>query len=240
MRSSTSKPSDLTFWASSSAVSSNVMMTPGSRNFRMPLRMTLIPSNVLPDPAPPHTRVGRPVGRPPPVMSSNPGTPVGVLASGTPPLLLPRFIRSSADAAALTVTYRRGRTASAQAFEGITLKPCRARSRTESSSRSAFLLSDWGHSRSARSAVSCVRQCTIRSRRRNTRDDQGALDGGKLFPARPPYNADDELAGEGRTEPLRVRRAREGQEGRVERRQERVGAKASSRHEEGRPHLLLP
>src|SRR5205809_2152699 len=48
-----------------------------------------------------------------------------------------------------------------------------------------------------------------------------------------------ELAGEGRTDPLRIRRAREGQESGLERRPERAGAEASSRHQEGRPHLLL-
>src|SRR5213593_3863503 len=48
-----------------------------------------------------------------------------------------------------------------------------------------------------------------------------------------------ELAGEGRTDPLRIRRAREGQESGLERRPERAGAQASSRHQEGRPHLLL-
>ena len=36
-----------------------------------------MPSNVLPEPGPPETRVGRPVGRPPLVISSKPGIPVG-------------------------------------------------------------------------------------------------------------------------------------------------------------------
>src|SRR5512134_2820519 len=37
---------------------------------------------VLPQPAPPATRVGLPLGRPPPVISSMPGIPVGYLGRG--------------------------------------------------------------------------------------------------------------------------------------------------------------
>lgn len=35
-----------------------------------------MPMSVLPQPAPPHTNVGLPLGSPPPVISSNPGMPV--------------------------------------------------------------------------------------------------------------------------------------------------------------------
>ena len=38
-----------------------------------------MPSSVLPQPAPPQTRVGRPRGRPPSVISSSPWIPVGHL-----------------------------------------------------------------------------------------------------------------------------------------------------------------
>src|SRR5690242_11159550 len=37
--------------------------------------------SVLPQPAPPHTRVGRPRGSPPWVISSSPGIPVGAFAN---------------------------------------------------------------------------------------------------------------------------------------------------------------
>src|SRR5690349_10752601 len=56
------------------------MIRPGSSYFTMPLRMTLVPSSVLPEPALPQMSVGRPAGRPPPVTSSSPGTPVSTLA----------------------------------------------------------------------------------------------------------------------------------------------------------------
>ena len=40
-----------------------------------------MPISVLPQPAPPQTSVGRPRGRPPPVMTSRPWMPVGHFAS---------------------------------------------------------------------------------------------------------------------------------------------------------------
>src|SRR5947207_12821313 len=49
-----------------------------------------------------------------------------------------------------------------------------------------------------------------------------------------------ELAAQGRTDSLRIRRAREGQESGLERREERAGAETSPRDQEGRPPLLLP
>ena len=38
-------------------------------------------SSVLPQPALPQTRVGRPLGKPPPVISSSPWMPVGALGN---------------------------------------------------------------------------------------------------------------------------------------------------------------
>jgi hypothetical protein len=68
---------------------SKVMSTPGSPNCSAPLTRKLVASSVLPDPAPPQTRVGRPLGRPPLVISSRPWMPVGALASarGGAPML---------------------------------------------------------------------------------------------------------------------------------------------------------
>ena len=43
--------------------------------------MNSIARSVLPQPAPPHKSVGRPLGNPPPVISSSPGTPVGALGN---------------------------------------------------------------------------------------------------------------------------------------------------------------
>src|ERR1700682_1137600 len=71
-----SKPSDATFSVSSSPVSSNAMKTPGSPYSVAPRTRNSIASNVLPQPAPPQTSVGRPVGNPPPVISSSPRMPV--------------------------------------------------------------------------------------------------------------------------------------------------------------------
>src|SRR5579862_5974679 len=79
MRSFRSKPSDVTFAASSSAVSSNERQTPGSSYRLAPCTRNCIPSSVLPHPALPQTRVGRPRGRPPSVISSRPRMPVGHL-----------------------------------------------------------------------------------------------------------------------------------------------------------------
>src|SRR6202035_2454744 len=49
-----------------------------------------------------------------------------------------------------------------------------------------------------------------------------------------------ELAVQGRTVALQLRCARQGEEDRVERREEPARAKAPARGQEGRPHLLLP
>ena len=67
--------------ASSSAVSSKAMNTPGSPNSMAPRTRNSIASSVLPQPAPPQTSVGRPRGKPPPVISSSPWMPVGALGS---------------------------------------------------------------------------------------------------------------------------------------------------------------
>ena len=58
-------------------VSSNAMKTPGSPYSMAPCTRNSIASNVLPQPAPPQTSVGRPAGNPPPVISSSPRIPVG-------------------------------------------------------------------------------------------------------------------------------------------------------------------
>ena len=49
------------------------------RRCSAPLTRKLMPSRVLPEPGPPQTSVGRPAGRPPWVISSRPGMPVGAL-----------------------------------------------------------------------------------------------------------------------------------------------------------------
>ena len=74
-------PSEATFVASSSAVSSKAMKTPGSLYSVAPCARNAMPSMVLPQPAAPHTKVGRPLGRPPPVISSRPEMPVGTFSS---------------------------------------------------------------------------------------------------------------------------------------------------------------
>ena len=79
-RRSRSKPSDATFWASSSAVSSKAMNTPGSP-ISMPRTRNSTEKRVLPAPALPQTRVGRPRGRPPPVISSRPRMPLRALGN---------------------------------------------------------------------------------------------------------------------------------------------------------------
>ena len=58
--------------------SSNDMNTPGSARATAPLTRKVVASNVLPQPGPPHTRVGLPAGRPPPVNSSRPAIPLGI------------------------------------------------------------------------------------------------------------------------------------------------------------------
>ena len=79
-RSLRSKPSEATFFARSSDGSSKLMNTPGSPKRVAPLTRNCMANSVLPHPGPPHTRVGRPAGRPPPVISSKPRIPVGAFS----------------------------------------------------------------------------------------------------------------------------------------------------------------
>src|SRR4029453_17864918 len=72
------------------------MNTPGSSYCVAPLTRKLIEKSVLPHPAPPHRSVGRPVGSPPPVISSKPSMPVGDLGRLS---MNARFSRSSASIA---------------------------------------------------------------------------------------------------------------------------------------------
>ncbi len=65
----------------SSCVSSKAMNTPGSSNSSAPRSRNSMASSVLPQPAAPQTRVGRPRGRPPNVISSRPAIPVGAFAN---------------------------------------------------------------------------------------------------------------------------------------------------------------
>ncbi len=76
-----SKPSDRAFSARSGIVSSNEMNTPGSPYCVAPRTRNSSPNIVFPAPAPPLTSVGRPLGRPPPVISSRPWMPVRVFRS---------------------------------------------------------------------------------------------------------------------------------------------------------------
>src|SRR4051812_732568 len=62
------------------AVSSNVIKTPGSPNSVAPRIRNSVANSDLPQPAAPQTSVGRPAGTPPPVISSNPGIPVGAFS----------------------------------------------------------------------------------------------------------------------------------------------------------------
>src|SRR5579863_7629203 len=57
------------------------MHTPGSPYRTAPCTRNSIANKLLPHPALPHTRVTRPLGRPPPVTSSSPWIPVGAFAS---------------------------------------------------------------------------------------------------------------------------------------------------------------
>src|SRR6185312_10011496 len=81
MRFFKSKPSEVTFLTRSSSVSSKAMNTPGSPNSTAPRTRNSAANKVLPQPGPPQTRVGRPLGRPPAVTSSKPEMPVRVLGS---------------------------------------------------------------------------------------------------------------------------------------------------------------
>src|SRR6266404_5057267 len=72
-----SKPSDATFLLISSDVSSNVISMPGSLYSVAPRTRNSTANMVLPQPGPPHTIVGRPLGTPPFVTSSKPAIPVG-------------------------------------------------------------------------------------------------------------------------------------------------------------------
>src|SRR3990172_8649587 len=76
-RSARSKPSDATFCASSLAFSSKDMKTPGSPCSRAPRMRNSMENKVFPLPALPATSVGRPLGNPPPVISSKPLIPLG-------------------------------------------------------------------------------------------------------------------------------------------------------------------
>src|SRR6202049_1164709 len=75
-RRSRSNPNEAAFWVKSGLVSSTDMNTPGSPYCVAPRTRNSSPNSVFPEPAPPLTRVGRPVGNPPPVISSNPWIPV--------------------------------------------------------------------------------------------------------------------------------------------------------------------
>jgi hypothetical protein len=56
---------------------SKLRNTPGSSKTVAPLTRKFNAKRVLPDPGPPQTSEGRPVGRPPMVIASKPTTPVG-------------------------------------------------------------------------------------------------------------------------------------------------------------------
>ena len=77
-----SKPSEATFLASSSSVSSKEMKTPGSPYSSAPSHKEVRANSVLPQPAPPQISVGRLQGSPPPVISSSPLMPDGTLTRG--------------------------------------------------------------------------------------------------------------------------------------------------------------
>src|ERR1700722_394684 len=77
IRFATSNPSEATFFLMSAAVSSKVINTPGSLYWVMPRIRNSVARRDLPQPAEPQTSVGRPAGRPPPVISSKPLMPVG-------------------------------------------------------------------------------------------------------------------------------------------------------------------
>ncbi len=72
----TSNPKECMFCATSRGLSSKVISTPGSSNSAIPRYKNSMASIDLPVPAPPHTSVARPVGRPPPVIVSSPLMPV--------------------------------------------------------------------------------------------------------------------------------------------------------------------
>src|ERR1044071_10124072 len=60
------------------------MNTPGSPTWTAPRTRNPAANSVLPHPAPPQTSVGRPCGKPPPVISSRPWMPVGHLGKRVP------------------------------------------------------------------------------------------------------------------------------------------------------------
>src|ERR1700730_4992839 len=74
-------PSDSTLRLISSPVSSKVIKTPGSPNSVAPRTRNSMANMVFPQPGPPHTMVGRPAGRPPPLISSKPAIPLGAFFS---------------------------------------------------------------------------------------------------------------------------------------------------------------
>jgi len=59
------------------------MKTPGSEKCRAPLTRNCVAKSVFPDPALPQTKVARPRGSPPKVISSKPSIPVADLESPT-------------------------------------------------------------------------------------------------------------------------------------------------------------
>ena len=99
---SRSNPSDAALMVRSGIVSSNDMNTPGSSYCVAPRTRNSSPNMVFPEPAPPLTSVGRPLGSPPPVISSRPWMPVSAFCSalegdGLASLLLCHVIRPGPD-----------------------------------------------------------------------------------------------------------------------------------------------
>ena len=80
MSAARSKPSEATSAVRSSTLSSKVMNTPRSPNSVAPRTKNSVARRVFPDPAAPQTKVGRPLGSPPPVISSSPVMPVAAFA----------------------------------------------------------------------------------------------------------------------------------------------------------------
>ena len=68
------------------------MKTPGSLCSIAPRTKNSMAIRVLPQPALPQTNVGRPLGNPPPVISSSPEIPLGILSKGRSFFALPFFV----------------------------------------------------------------------------------------------------------------------------------------------------
>src|SRR5450631_4773661 len=83
---SMSKSSELTSATTSARFCSNVRNTPRSPYSVTPLTRNCNANRLLPEPGGPHTKLGRPAGNPPPVISSKPTIPVGLFGSCGPPL----------------------------------------------------------------------------------------------------------------------------------------------------------